>query len=126
MSTDRLAQFANRRYLNMETYRKTGKPVATPLWFAEENGTLYVYSLANAGKVKRIRNNPKVRIVPCDMRGRPKGNWNEAKARLLMDEPGATLAHQLLNQKYGWMKKIGDVFSRVMQRRKVVIVIDLI
>jgi PPOX class probable F420-dependent enzyme len=110
----------------METYRKTGKPVATPLWFAEENGTLYVYSLANAGKVKRIRNNPKVRIVPCDMRGRPKGNWNEAKARLLMDEPGATLADQLLNQKYGWMKKIGDVFSRVMQRRKVVIVIDLI
>jgi PPOX class probable F420-dependent enzyme len=126
MSTDRLAQFANRRYLNMETYRKTGKPVATPLWFAEENGTLYVYSLANAGKVKRIRNNPKVRIVPCDMRGRPKGNWNEAKARLLMDEPGATLADQLLNQKYGWMKKIGDVFSKVMQRRKVVIAIDLI
>jgi uncharacterized protein len=126
MSTDRLAQFDNQRYLNMETYRKTGKPVATPLWFAEENGTLYVYSLATAGKVKRIRNNPKVRITPCDMRGRPKGNWNEAKARLLMDEPGATLADQLLNQKYGWMKKIGDVFSKVMQRRKVVIAIDLI
>jgi PPOX class probable F420-dependent enzyme len=125
MSSDRLGQFANQRYLNMETYRKTGEPVATPLWFAEENGTLYIYSLANAGKVKRIRNNPKIRIVPCDMRGKPKGNWVEAKVRLV-DEPGATLAHQLLNQKYGWMKKIGDVFSRVMQRRKVVIVIDLI
>jgi uncharacterized protein len=125
MSTDRLAQFANQRYLNMETYRKTGKPVATPLWFAEENGTLYIYSLANAGKVKRIRNNPKIRIVPCDMRGKPKGNWVEAKARLV-DERGAALGHQLLNKKYGWMKKVGDAFSKAMQRRKVVIAIELI
>ena len=39
MSTSNLGQFANQKYLNMETYRKTGKPVATPLWFAEENGT---------------------------------------------------------------------------------------
>ena len=98
-----MAQFTNQKYLNMETYRKTGKPVATPLWFAEENGTLYIYSLANAGKVKRIRNNPKVRIVPCDVRGKPKGEWVEAKARIL-DERGATLGHNLLIKKYGWMK----------------------
>jgi PPOX class probable F420-dependent enzyme len=125
MRADRLAQFANQRYLNMETYRKTGKPVATPLWFVDENGTLYIYSLANAGKVKRIRNNPKVRIVPSDMRGNPKGNWVEAKARLV-DERGAAEAHQLLNKKYGWMKKLGDAFSKAMQRRKVVIAIELV
>jgi PPOX class probable F420-dependent enzyme len=125
MSTNSLTQFANQKYLNMETYRKTGKPVATPLWFAEENGTLYIYSLANAGKVKRIRNNPKVRIVPCDVRGKPKGEWVEAKARIL-DEPGATLGHKLLNKKYGWMKRIGDGFSRLRQRQRVVIAIYII
>ena len=125
MSTNGLTQFANQKYLNMETYRKTGKPVATPLWFAEENGTLYIYSLANAGKVKRIRNNPTVRIVPCDMRGKPKGEWVEAKARIL-DERGATLGHNLLIKKYGWMKRIGDVFSKLMQRKRVVIAIDIL
>ena len=125
MSTNGLTQFANQRYVNMETFRKTGKPVATPLWFAEENGTLYVYSLANAGKVKRIRNNPKVRIVPCDMRGKPKGEWVEAKARIL-DERGATLGHNLLIKKYGWMKKIGDVFSKLMQRQRGVIALDIV
>jgi PPOX class probable F420-dependent enzyme len=125
MSTNSLTQFTNQKYLNMETYRKTGKPVATPLWFAEENGTLYVYSLANAGKVKRIRNNPKVRIVPCDVRGKPKGEWVEAKARIL-DERGATLGHKLLNMKYGWMKRIGNAFSKLMQRQRVVIAIDVI
>ena len=124
MSTDSLAQFASQKYLNMETYRKTGKPVATPVWFAEENGTLYTYSLANAGKVKRIRNNPKVRIVPWDMRGKPKGKWVEAKARIL-DERGATLGHKLLNKKYGWMKRIGDVFSMLMQRQRVVIAMNI-
>ena len=125
MNSNGLTQFANQKYLNMETYRKTGKPVATPLWFAEENGTLYIYSLANAGKVKRIRNNPKVRIVPCDVRGKPKGEWVEAKARIL-DERGATLGHKLLNMKYGWMKRIGNAFSKLMQRQRVVIAIDII
>jgi uncharacterized protein len=125
MSTNSFTPFANQKYLNMETYRKTGKPVATPVWFAEENGTLYIYSLANAGKVKRIRNNPQVRIVPCDVRGKPKGEWVEVKARIL-DERGAALGHRLLNQKYGWMKRIGDAFSQLRQRRRVVIAMDLI
>ena len=124
MSTNSLTQFANQKYLNMETYRKTGKPVATPVWFAEENGTLYIYSLASAGKVKRIRNNPKVRIVPCDVRGKPKGEWVEAKAWIL-DERGATLGHKLLNKKYGWMKRIGDAFSKLRQRQRVVIAMDI-
>jgi uncharacterized protein len=50
--------------------------------------------------VKRIQNNPKVRIVPCDMRGKPKGEWVEVKARIL-DERGAEVGHKLLNKKYG-------------------------
>ena len=66
---DRLGQFTQQRYLNLETYRKTGQPVATPLWFAVDRGVIYAYSLATAGKVKRIRNNPKVRIAPCDGAG---------------------------------------------------------
>jgi hypothetical protein len=125
MSTDRLTQFANHRYLNMETYRKTGEPVATPVWFAEENGTLYIYSLANAGKVKRIRNNPTVRIVPCGVRGKPKGEWVEAKARIL-DERSAALGHKLLTEKYGWMKRIGDALSKLRRRQRVVIAVEIV
>jgi uncharacterized protein len=125
MSTNSLTQFLNQRYLNMETYRKAGNPVATPVWFAEENGTLYIYSLANAGKVKRIRNNPKVRIVPCDMLGKPKGEWVEAKAQIL-DERAATLGHKLLNKRYGWMKRIADAFSKLRRRQKVLIAMEII
>jgi uncharacterized protein len=121
--TRRFTRFAHQKYLNLETRRKTGKPVTTPVWFAEENGTPYIHSLANTGKVKRIRNNPKVRIVPCDVRGNPTGEWVDAKARIL-DERGAALGHTLLNQKYGWMKRIGNAFGQLRQRQRVVIAIN--
>jgi len=123
--TDELAQFLNHNYLNLESYRKTGKPVATPMWFALENETLYVYSLANAGKVKRVRNNSSVRVVPCDMRGNPQGQWVEAKARIL-DAAGAEFGHRLLNEKYGWMKKVGNIYSRLMKRERVVMAIEIV
>jgi PPOX class probable F420-dependent enzyme len=76
--SDVIAQFARAKYLNLETYRKTGVGVRTPVWFAAACAqdvlrstptvsVFYIYSEADAGKVKRIRNNPKVRFAPCTM-----------------------------------------------------------
>ena len=124
MSNEKISQFAGQKYLNLETYRKTGNAVATPVWFAEDAGVLYIYSLANAGKVKRIRNHPRVRVMPCDMRGKPKGEWVEARARIL-DAAGAERAHRLLDKKYGWMKKIGSLYSKLMKRERAAIAIEL-
>src|SRR5262247_3114946 len=54
MSSPNLAPFAGQKYLNLESFKRDGTPVQTPVWFAEEQGILYIYTLANAGKVKRI------------------------------------------------------------------------
>lgn len=121
---DRLAQFVGQSYLNLETYRKSGVPVRTPMWFAEHNGLLYVYTSSTAGKVKRIRNSSVVRVVPCDARGYPKGTWVEAKARLV-NESERQHGLQLLNRKYGWQKKIIDFFSKLRGRTPVVIAIEI-
>lgn len=32
---DAVAQFANAKYLNLETFRKRGTGVRTPVWFAQ-------------------------------------------------------------------------------------------
>jgi PPOX class probable F420-dependent enzyme len=125
MSSEKLAQFANQKYLNIETYRKSGVPVATPVWFAEDGGVFFIYSLANAGKVKRIRGNPRVRIMPCDVRGKPKGEWVDAEARIA-DAATAVRGHGLLNQKYGLLKRAGDVFSRLRKRERAVITIRVV
>jgi len=125
MNVERLSQFADEKYLNLESYRKTGQTVATPVWFAEDGALLYIYSLADAGKVKRIRNNPRVRVTPCDMRGKLKGEWVEARARIVQGAE-AVKGHQLLDQKYGLFKKIGNLFSKLAKRERVVIAIELV
>jgi PPOX class probable F420-dependent enzyme len=55
MSSPNLVPFVGQKYLNLESVKRDGTPVQTPVWFAEDHGVLYVYTLANAGKVKRIR-----------------------------------------------------------------------
>jgi PPOX class probable F420-dependent enzyme len=125
MNVERLSQFADEKYLNLESYRKTGQTVATPVWFAEDGALLYIYSLADAGKVKRIRNNPRVRVTPCDMRGKLKGEWVEARARIVQGAE-AEKGHRLLDQKYGLFKKIGNLFSKLAKRERVVIAIELV
>jgi uncharacterized protein len=124
MTSATLSQFANENYLNLETCKRDGTPVLTPVWFAEESTVLYVYSLADAGKVKRIRNNPSVRVAPCDMRGKLKGEWVDGHARIL---DGAEVEHpnRLLDQKYGIMKGFGNLTSKLLGRKRTFIAIEL-
>jgi|SRR5687767_722057 uncharacterized protein len=117
-----LAAFSRHRYLSLETYRRTGQAVATPVWFVVDRDVIYVYSLATAGKVKRIRNNPRVRIAPCDARGRLTGAWVEATARIV-DERHAAQAHGLLRAKYGWMKRLADLVRKVRPKPRAVLAI---
>jgi PPOX class probable F420-dependent enzyme len=122
MSSQSLAPFAGQKYLNLESVKRDGTPVQTPVWFAEEQGVLYVYTLAKAGKVNRIRRNPRIRLAPCTIRGKVIGPWVEAEATIV-DATTAAHGHALLRHKYGWMKGIGDVFSRLLHRERVVIAI---
>ena len=63
------APIQGQKYISLTTFRKTGVGVATPVWFGEEDGKLYVMTRGDMGKTKRIRNNPQVRVAPCTMRG---------------------------------------------------------
>lgn len=106
-----LQSLRDKRYISLESYRRSGQPVRTPIWFVEENGRLLFYSEADAGKVKRIRNNPRVSLAPCDARGRVSEGavWLQGRAAIL-SEPGAGRAHALLIKKYGWQRRLLDLF----------------
>lgn len=128
---DAIAQFAGAKYLNLETFRKTGVGVRTPVWFAQDVlhtapsiTVFYVYSEADAGKVKRIRNNGKVRVAPCNARGTVRGAWIEGRARLCEENEGAH-GQEMLRQKYGLLKVVGDFFSRLMRHQQAVIVVEI-
>lgn len=124
MTNDKLAQFAGQLYLNLETYRKNGQAVATPVWFVQEHDTFYVRTVANSGKVKRIRNNPRVRLMPCGMRGEPQGAWVAGCARQA-DAAQARHARQLFDKKYGLRKQLFELVNRLDESKMTIIVIQI-
>ncbi len=106
-----LSQFAGEKYLNLETFRTSGEAVRTPVWFAQSNDTLYIRTSEDTGKYKRIRNNNRVRIAPCDMRGKVKGEWVNAEAKIV-DNEEAQKGYKMLEKRYGLMYKMSSTFLR--------------
>jgi PPOX class probable F420-dependent enzyme len=108
-----LSHLAGEKYINLETYRKNGQGVRTPVWFVEmingDGSVLYVRTSDDTGKYKRVRNNPSVQIAPCDMRGGVKGNWVKGEARIA-DEEEKTKAFKMLEKKYGIIYKMTRMF----------------
>lgn len=100
MAADRLGAFVKQKHIALETYRKTGEPVRTPVWCMVDNNLLYIVTRSHTGKVKRLRNNPKVRIVLSSFSGEPKGDWLEGTARFVEGEE-AERAVKLRKKKYG-------------------------
>lgn len=89
-------------YVSLASFRRDGREVRTPVWVAEEGGRLYVYTNGRSGKVKRIRREPRVRLAPCDVRGKVQGDWVEARARPCDDPEESRRGFAALRRKYGW------------------------
>ena len=84
-------------YIDLVTFRKSGTPVHTPVWFAEYEGRLYVMSRSDSGKAKRLRNNPQVEVAPSNIRGKRTGPGVPGKARVAADQD---FARRLIRKKY--------------------------
>ena len=106
-------------YINLETVRRNGTPVITPVWFALYDGGYYVFSAREAGKVKRLKHTPSVRIAACTMKGKTIGEWLNTSAALIdSTAPDIKPAYKALEDKYGWQLKITNFFSRLTGKMK--------
>ena len=115
------ADLVRERYLSLATFRKNGAEVRTPIWFAvvaneQGDGTLWVVTGGDSGKVKRLRHTPRVRVAPSDVRGIVHGPWREGTARVADDPEAIAQAHAMLRAKYGWQVTLLDLFSRLSGR----------
>src|SRR5581483_6757894 len=97
------------KYCVLVSYRKNGQAMPSPLWFGVAGGKLYFLTSPDGFKVKRIRNNPEVRVAPCTSRGKPVGPPFVGKARVLPDSEADT-AERELKAKYGVGGKIYTTF----------------
>ena len=104
------AAIQDKKYIALTTFRKNGQAVATPVWFGEEDGRLFVMTRSIFGKYKRIRNNPQLRVAPCSIRGAVTGPEFAATARILPVEDHAR-ARKAINRKY-WAARIPFLWWR--------------
>ena len=116
-----LQAFAHQQYLNLETYRRSGVGVKTPVWFTQDGDTLFVRTIDNSGKVKRVRQNGSVNIAPCKVDGALLGAWTSATAREVRDSAIDRKVDRLLGQKYGLMNALFGVASSLQGRKYTVL-----
>jgi len=98
-----LKQFEKQQYLNIETFRKNGQGVKTPVWFVQDGETLQIWTQAGSGKAKRIRNNGTVRVAPSTGSGEPIGEWMDAHAQTNESPEAIKHVEKLMQKKYGVM-----------------------
>ncbi len=111
MNDKKLAAFEKQSYINVETKKRDGSTVKTPVWFVQDGDSLYVRTVANSGKMKRIRNFKTIRVAPCDMRGNVLGEWVDAEGLIIQDAAEKDRINRLVTKKYGLMKRLFDLFG---------------
>lgn len=121
---NRFESLNNQSYLNLETFRKTGAGVKTPVWFVQDGDRIYVRTIADSGKVKRVRNNARVNIAPCKVDGALLGDWIPAAAREVPDRDTGRRVDRMLDQKYGIIKKLFALGSALRRQRYTVLEIQ--
>jgi len=104
------------RYVNLATFRRDGREVRTPVWVAESDGHLYVFSEAKAGKVKRIRATKRVALAPCDVRGGLRGDFSEGVGRVVSEPEVIDRAYAAFLAKYGIVMRAANFFSTLTGR----------
>ena len=104
-------------HMMLTTFRKSGKAMPTPVWYGRVDDHLYAFSLASAGKVKRIRNNQRVQISACTGIGTITGPTMEARARILPKEEQIT-ARRALRRKHPIVFRFSELFANRLLRRK--------
>lgn len=100
-------------YLSLATKKRSGEFVNTPVWFAPEGGSYYLFSAGDAGKVKRLRNFREAKVAACTVTGAVTGEWLNAEAELLDSPADQATALKALRKKYGWQMTITDLLSRL-------------
>lgn len=114
--SDSINRLATEAYVSLATFRRNGKAVETPVWFAILNRKLYVVTDGTSAKVKRIRATKRVRVASCTVLGAVTGEWIDGSGKILKEKRAIERAHAALRKKYGWQMWLLDTTSSLFGR----------
>lgn len=114
-----LRALTEERFVSLTTFRRSGEGVATPVWLvADGDSGLAVWTVADSGKVKRLRRDARVTLRPCDRRGRVADGAPTVEAvATVRDEPArVTEVERRLRARYGWEFRAFGLVERLLRR----------
>ena len=117
-----LDEITKQKYVSVTTFRRSGEPVATPMWIARSGDEAVVISLDGVGKTKRLAHTSRVELRPCDVRGQvaPDAPVWRGTARVVRDREGLEEVRRAMSAKYP-LARLGnaleDLLGRWMRRK---------
>lgn len=100
-------------YFNLETFKRSGDGVKTPVWFAVDGDSFVFMTDGRSWKCKRLRRDDRAKVAACDVRGKVKGPWFDGTCTVIDDEAERTRAEAALADKYTWQWRMLGVGARI-------------
>ena len=111
------AALGDEQYLSLTTFRKSGERMSTPMWVVRDGDALIMFTPQASGKVKRLRNSPRVELRPCNRMGRVRDGVEPVGgvAEELTDEDSLERATGMIRRKYGLGYRVVMAIERLIK-----------
>ncbi len=116
-ASEALRSLQGENYISLETFKRDGTGVKTPVWFAREGHHVMLFTDSRSWKVKRLGRNDRVRLAACGVRGKVHGQWFDGTCERL-EGTAAKAAHKALTKRYWLLMRVGNVAAGLIGRQK--------
>jgi uncharacterized protein len=109
---------AAQKFVSLTTYKKNGDALATPMWVGRDGDQLFVWTPADSAKIKRVRNDPRVTLVPCGRFGKPNNDAEPVAGTAEVITEPATVRRlaEVIRHKYGLEYWVVTLIERLAAR----------
>ena len=112
------ARLAGEKFVSLVTYRRSGEPVATPMWIVRDGERLSAWTPADSWKVKRARRDGRVTLRACGRTGKVDAGEPvlTGRAEVVTDRGEVARVEHLVKQKYGFEFRVMTLIEAVVAR----------
>jgi uncharacterized protein len=118
VTSDLTARLADEKFVSLTTYKKNGDAVASPMWIARDGDALVVWTPAETWKVRRVRRDPRVRLIPCGRTGRIDTTQPAltGQAAVVDDHREVSRIETIIKRKYGLVYRMVTIVETIAAR----------
>jgi PPOX class probable F420-dependent enzyme len=114
----------------LTTFKRNGEGVATPMWIGRDGDALFVWTPADAWKVKRVAHDPRVLLAPSSRFGKVRdGVTPVAGTAEVITEPATVeRLRRVIQRKYGlgyWVITTIEAIAARGRKPRVILSISL-